>query len=166
MRPSSIVVLASLLLVACPTAEPEPEAPDISGHYVLTAQQRDSDCVTTIATPEQVTGFMDETPGGVPILSVEISQEGDALDGLLDPSDCEWSGLVDTEGSFTLSGPCNDVDVNRVGRVAATASPFGADWQLDGSLIIEVDTMTQAGDPPPDGTADCEVILDLAGTGS
>lgn len=166
MRPLLIALLASLLLVACPTAEPEPEPPDISGLYVLTAQQRDSDCVTSIATPEQVTGFMEETPNGVPILSLEIIQEGDTLDGLLDPSGCEWSGLVDTEGSFTLSGPCDGGDVQRIGRVAGTATPFGADWQIDGSLTIEVDTLTQAGDPGPDGTADCETILDLAGTGS
>ena len=166
MRHALYAVLASLLLVACPTEEPEAEVPDISSHYVLTAQQRDSNCLPEIASPEQITGFMEETPNGVPILSVDLAQEGDSLDGLLDPSGCSWSGLVDTEGSLTLSGPCDDADVGRIGRVAGMATPFGADWQLDGSLTIEVDTENAAGEPGPDGEADCEVILDLAGTGS
>jgi len=166
LRLFPIVALASLLLVACPSAEPEPEVPDISATYVLAANQRDSDCVASIATPDQVTGFMETTPSGVPILNVEISQDGDALDGLLDPSGCAWSGIVDTDGSLTLSGPCDGEDVQRIGRIAATASPFGADWQLEGSLTIEVDTLDEAGDPNPDGAADCETILDLDGTGS
>jgi hypothetical protein len=73
---------------------------------------------------------------------------------------------VDTVGALTLSGPCDDADVQRIGRVAGTASAFGVDWQLEGSLTIEVDTLDDAGDPVPDGAADCETILDLSGTGS
>ena len=166
MRPTLLIVLASLLLVACPTADPDLEVPDISAHYILAADQRDSTCGTTIATADQVTGFLEDSADGVPILNMDLTQEGDALHAVLDPSGCEWTGLVDVQGTFSLSGPCDDADVIREGRVAATASEFGDSWDMEGALTIEVDTLDAAGDPGPDGTADCEAILDLTGHGS
>jgi hypothetical protein len=160
--PLSAIVL---LLCACPTEEPEPEIPIVEGQYVLTAQQRDSDCMPEVASADQILGFMEETLTGVPVLSLEIVQDGEQLDGLLDPSGCEWSGLIDTLGDITLSGPCHEADVARIGRIAANISPFGEDWELTGTLSIEVDTQSQAGDPGPDGITDCEVLMDLSGTG-
>lgn len=164
MRAIPIVVMLVALL-GCPQPEPEPEIPDISGHYALAAQQRDSDCVPSIASPDQVMGFLETTQTGVPLLAMQIEQEGDVVEGTLDASGCVWSGRVDAQGAFTLTGPCDGADVRRTGRVGATATPFGADWDVDGTLSVEVDTLDAGGEPGPDGALDCEVLLDLSGTG-
>lgn len=155
-----------LALTACPQPEPEPSVPDLAGSYNFATSQRDSSCQPEVATAEQIFGFLDTTPEGIPVLQLELEQVGDELDGTLDPSGCAWSGLADVSGSFTLGGDCSDAEVGRVGRIGATAVAFGDVWDVDGTLTVEVDTLDEAGTAGPDGTADCEVILDLSGSGS
>ncbi|MCP4870572.1 MAG: hypothetical protein GY898_17855 [Proteobacteria bacterium] len=155
-----------MALTACPQPEPEPSIPDLSGSYNLSTTQRDSTCQPEDATPEQIFGFLDSTPEGIPVIGMELEQDGDSLDGTLTLSGCVWTGLVDTTGSFTLSGDCSDADAGRVGRIGATAEAFGDTWDVEGTLTIEVDTLDEAGAPGPDGTADCEVVSDLQGSGS
>jgi len=166
-RYSIVVVFLSISsLAGCPDPDPEPVLPDLTGRYNLATQQRDSSCLPEVADPDQIFGFLEESAGGIPVIAMDVEQEGDSLVAVLDPSGCEWSGVVDVARAFSLSGPCGDAEVGRIGRIAANATGFGDTWEVDGTLTVEVDTQTLAGEPGPDGVTDCEVVLDLAGSGS
>ncbi len=154
-----------LFLAACPAPPVEPEPPDVSGDYTLVGQQLDSDCVSSIASVDQIFGFMDQTATGVPVMTVELEALDGSLSGLLGPSDCTWSGVVGADGSMTLSGPCDGDDVGRIGRVAGNLSRDGDAWALESTLTLEIDTLDEVSEPGPDGLADCEVLLDLRGSG-
>jgi len=123
VRPRSIALSLALgfVLAGCPQPEPEPSAPDISGSYNLSTQQRDSTCAPETADAEQIFGFLDSTPGGIPVLALEIEQVEDQLDATLSPSGCVWTGLVDVAGAFTLAGDCSDADVGRIGRIGPSS---------------------------------------------
>ena len=165
MSRSLLLVVLFLAVTAACGGEEEIPIPDIAGHYNLVAQQQDSDCLPEVATGAEIFAFMDEAAAGIPVMTMDLSQDdGEILAGL-GPSGCVWSGVVDNRSSLTLNGPCNDPDLARIGHLAGTLEPNSGGWELDGSLLLEIDSLDASGAPGPDGVTDCEVLLDIEGTG-
>ena len=159
-----LLVLFLSVISAC-GGEEEIPIPDIAGHYNLVAQQQDSDCLPEVATGAEIFAFMDEAAAGIPVMTMDLSQDGGDIVAGLGPSGCEWSGVIDNTASLTLNGPCNDPDLARTGHLSAMLEPSSGGWELEGSLLLEVDSLDASGAPGPDGLPDCEVLLDIEGTG-
>ena len=162
-RPT-ISLLLVFVLSAC-GGEEEPEIPDVSGTYNLVAHQRDSDCLPEVADVEQIWGFMTEAASGIRVMTLDVTQEVGELQAVLGPSECEWSGVVDSAFSVTLNGDCSEQGVvERSAHMALSASPFANGWELLGSMSLEIDT-TGPDEETPDGVSDCTVDAEIEGTG-
>jgi len=161
------LVFAALLLAACPSEDPTPAEPmQIAADYALAAQQLDSECVGGDWDFWEVFDFMDRTPNDVPAMQLAVTQSGGDLAATQQPTGCELTGTVGPTGTFSLRGPCDTASMNRDLEITGNISAFGATFDLDATLRIEVDANDGAGGAP-DGTVDCVVgTVELSGSGS
>jgi hypothetical protein len=152
------------LLAGCDDGEPEPEPPaQVAGSYALTLQQGDTTCFPPEFDIFEILDFADDT-GGLHLITVEITQSGPDLEGLLGPSGCVLTGAVVASGTFSLTGPCDDSIMARHLSMTGTISPYGNNLSLEAVLVIEVDLLV---DGAGDGEVDCVVDpVNVSGTGA
>ena len=166
LRVATLVVLAATL--GCPTADDDgvPDPMEVGGSYVMVGQQLETDCTGPEWDFWEIFDFMERTANDVPSMSLEIGQTGGALSATQQPSACEWAGSVGADGTFSLRGPCDTATMNRQISITGAITLYGSNFDVDGTMVIEVDRDDQAGGGP-DGTVDCTVsAVELTGSGA
>jgi hypothetical protein len=79
------------------------------------------------------------------------------------PGGCELSGGIVTGGAFSLTGDCDDSVMERYFSLTGTISSFGSNWDLEGTLVIDVDLLDGG---VADGEVDCTVnAVRVSGSG-
>ena len=165
MKALRITLVASLLVAAgCPTEENDvPETPDISGQYNMALSLLDNGCFD-FGYGELMAWTLENN--GVRSMSIAMGQEGSSLTGVVGPDvGCELLGTVGTGGTWNLSGPCDDEWMDRSIRISATSTPSGQGFNLEGTLLFEVDGEPDA-EGGADGEIDCEVEHRIQGSGT
>ena len=156
--------LALMLLPAC-GGEPEPELPpEVAGSYTLALQQSDSGCYPPEYDFWEIFAFAQNNGNNLPIITAEIEQIDSDLEASLGPSGCVLAGAVVVGGAFSLTGNCDDSLMARGFTMTGTITPFGANLELEATLVIDVELLVNGA---PDGEADCVVTaVDVSGTGA
>lgn len=164
---SFLAATAVLLLVGCPTGDPPPSDPmEVAGTYALAGQQLDSECVGAGWDFWEIFDFMERTPTDVPSMQLVITQSDGNIEANQSPGDCVLDGSVGASGTFSLRGRCDTASMNRDLEISGNITLFGANFDLDANMRIDVDQSDGAGGPP-DGTIDCSVTtVELSGSGS
>ncbi len=144
--------------------EPPPDPPPhIAGSYVLSLQQSDSGCVPPEFDFWEIFAFAENNGNNLPIVTAEITQTDGDLQATFAPSGCELSGGIVTGGAFSLTGDCNDSVMERYFSLTGTISSFGSNWDLEGTLVIDVDLLAGG---VADGEVDCTVnAVSVSGSG-
>ena len=158
----------ALLVIGCPPADDDDVTTpmDIAGNYVVVGQQLQTDCTGADWDFWEIFDFMERTANDVPSMSLVVEQSGGALSATMEPGACAWSGSVGADGTFSLRGPCPTASMDRDVAITGAVTLFGSNFDLDGTMVIEVDRDDGAGGPP-DGTLDCTVsAVELTGSGS
>jgi len=155
------------LLIGCPSSDPPPAEPlDVAGSYTLVGTQLDSECVGAEWDFCEVYDFMERTPSDIPSMTMEVTQDGGAISATQAPAGCVLDGTVGPTGTFSLRGPCDTATMDRDLEISGTIVEFGAGFDIEASMRIDVDRSDGAGGPP-DGVVDCSVpSVDLDGSGS
>lgn len=165
-RAVTLVALAATL--GCPTAADDdvPDPMEVAGSYVMVGQQLETDCTGPEWDFWEIFDFMERTANDVPSMSVEIGQSGGALSATQQPSACEWAGSVGADGTFSLRGPCHTATMDRQISITGAIALYGSNFDLDGTMVIEVDRDDGAGGDP-DGAVDCTVsAVEVTGSGA
>ena len=163
-----VALAAVLSCFGCPPADDDDvlEPMEVAGTYVFVGQQLETDCTGVEWDFWEIFDFMERTPNDVPSMSVQVGQTGGALAATQDPSACEWAGSVGADGTFSLRGPCDTATMNRQISITGAITQYGSNFDVDGTMVIEVDRDDGAGGPP-DGTVDCTVsAVELSGSGT
>jgi len=144
--------------------EPPPEPPPhVAGSYVLSLQQSDSGCLPPDFDFWEIFAFAENNGNNLPIVTAEITQTDGDLEATFEPGGCELSGGIVPGGAFSLTGNCNDSLMERHFSLTGTISPFGSNWDLSGTLVIDVDVIDGGS---ADGEVDCTVnAVSVSGTG-
>lgn len=159
---------ALVLCVGCPSADDDDATTpmDVAGSYALIGQQLDTDCTGAEWDFWEIFDFMERTGTDIPSMSLEIAQTGGALDATMQPAGCEWAGSVGADGTFSLRGPCDTASMNREIAITGSIALYGTSFDVDGTMVIEVDRDDGAGGDP-DGTVDCTVTaVEISGSGA
>ncbi len=162
-----VAALAAAPLAGCPSSDPPPAEPlDVAGTYAVVATQLDSECVGAEWDFWEVYDFMERTPQDIPSMTMEVTQDGGAIAAALSPGGCSLDGTVGPTGTFSLRGPCDTATMDRDLEISGTIAEFGAGFDIEASMRIDVDRDDGAGGAP-DGVIDCSVpTVDLDGSGS
>ncbi len=165
--PLSLSVALAGVLAGCPSADPAPAEPMVvAGDYVLAGQQLDSECVGADWDFWEIFDFMERTPTDVPSMQLIVTQSGGSLSAAEAPAGCTLDGSVGATGAFSLRGPCDTASMDRDLEITGNITLFGATFDVDANMRIEVDQSDGAGGPP-DGVVDCVVTtVELSGSGS
>ena len=157
----------ALGLVGCPSGEPEPAEPlEVAGNYALAGNQLDSECVGGDWDFWEIFDFMERTPNDVPSMQLTVTQSGAGIEAEQQPGGCLLAGTVGPDGTFSLRGPCDTASMDRDLEINGNIVLFGANFDVDASMRIDVDKDDGAGGEP-DGTVDCSVTnVELVGTGT
>jgi len=154
----------TVLLAGCDAGDTEPDPPaEVAGSYALTLQQGDTTCLPPDFDIFEILDFADDT-GGLHVITVDITQGGPDIDGVLGPSGCELTGGVVSSGTFSLTGPCDNSLMARHLSMTGTIVPSGNNLSLEAVLVVTVDLLV---DGEADGEADCAVDpVNVSGTGA
>ncbi len=146
-------------------ADDEPEPPPyVAGDYVLALQQSDSDCLPPDFDFWEIFAFAENNGNNLPVITVAMSQVDAELAAVVSPADCSLTGSIVAGGAFSLSGSCDDEVMARDFTMTGTITAFGANWELQANLVIDVDLLV---DGAPDDAVDCSVgAVSVSGTGS
>jgi len=139
---------------------------DIAGTYALVAQQLDSECVGPEWDFWEIFDFMERTPTDVPSMQIVMTQSEGDIEASLSPGGCVLEGSVGPSGTFSIRGGCDTSSMDRDLEISGNITLFGANFDVDANMRIDVDQGDGAGGPP-DGTIDCSVTtVELSGSGS
>ena len=144
--------------------EPSPEPPPhVAGAYVLSMQQSDSGCLPPEFDFWEIFAFAENNGNNLPIVTAEITQSDADLQATFSPGGCELSGGIVSGGAFSLTGSCDDALMARFFSLTGTITPFGSNWNLEGTLVIDVDLIDGG---VADGEVDCTVNdVQVSGSG-
>jgi hypothetical protein len=135
----------------------------VAGSYVLSLQQSDSGCIPPDFDFWEIFAFAENNGNNLPIVTAEITQNDGDLQATFAPGGCELSGGIVTGGVFSLTGDCNDSVMERYFSLTGTISSFGSNWDLEGTLVIDVDLLDGG---VADGEVDCTVnAVRVSGSG-
>jgi hypothetical protein len=156
---------AAISVVGCGGGEePPPDPPPhVAGSYVLSLQQSDSGCLPPDFDFWEIFAFAENNGNNLPIVTAEITQNDADLQATFAPGGCELSGGIVTGGAFSLTGDCNDLLMERYFSLTGTITSFGSNWDLEGTLVIDVDLLDGGA---ADGEVDCTVnAVSVSGSG-
>jgi hypothetical protein len=154
--------LVALVLIACPTTtEPVPEPLHVAGRYSISGQQEETSCFPPDWQFWDLLAFMEHTATDVPAMTLDITQDGARIEADEGPAGCVWEGSVGVDGTFSLSGPCDDANYARDIALQGNITTFGTGFDLAGTMRIDVFAL------PRDESIDCVVdVIRLDGTGA
>ena len=152
------------LAVGCAVEEDGPEPPPyVAGSYVLSLQQNDSGCYPPDFDFWEIFAFAENNGNNLPIVTADISQTDTELAATFTPGGCDLSGGIVTGGAFSLTGDCDDSLMERDFSLTGSISAFGSNWDLQGTLVIDVDLLDGG---TADGEVDCTVnSVTVSGSG-
>ena len=159
---------ALTLSIGCPTADDDDATTpmEVAGSYSIVGSQLETTCTGAEWDFWEIFDFMERTANDVPAMTWDIIQDGGALTADMGPADCVWTGSVGADGTFSLRGPCATASMDREITITGNIAPFGNNFDVDGTMVIDVDRDDGAGGGP-DGTPDCTVsAVELTGSGS
>jgi hypothetical protein len=129
----------------------------------LSLQQNDSGCYPPDFDFWEIFAFAENNGNNLPIVTAEISQTDSDLAATFAPGGCDLSGGIVTGGAFSLTGACDDALMERDFSLTGAISAFGNNWDLQGTLVIDVDLLDGGA---ADGEVDCTVnSVSVSGSG-